>query len=440
MIASNQSSNQIGRHMAKDKITKKLVDATHPGDRDQFIWDTELRGFGLKVTRGGRKVYLIQYRMPGRTGTPTRFMIGVHGRITPDAARSDAKKYLGMVEAGNNPAETKRRAKRDITVAELCDVYLAEGITTKRASTVARDRSRIDAHIKPLLGKAQVQSLAKTDIERLQRDVARGVSARDVKTERKHGRSIVRGGEGAARECVALFSSIMGFAVGRGMRPDNPATGVKKFRQRRMQRFLSAAELATLGQALTDAESEGADPFAIAAIRLLILTGARKGEILGLQWPMVNWELAHVALPDSKTGAKEIRLGPPAMEELRDIQKRLWDGKSRFVVQGRNEDAPLAGIQKVWARVRARANLDDVRIHDLRHSFASIGAAAGDSLLVIGAVLGHQSEATTRRYAHLGNDPVRQATDRISTQIDEAMRKGTDPGAGGGEVVSMRRQ
>jgi integrase len=426
--------------MATGKITKKLVDATAPGERDQFVWDMELRGFGLKVTRGGRKVYLIQYRLPGQTGTPTRFTIGAHGRLTPDGARGEAKRLLGLVEAGEDPAAARRRAKGDITVSHLCDLYLETGVTTKKASTLIRDRSRIEAHIKPVLGSVKVQALTRADVKRLQDDVSKGATARDVKTEKKRGRSIVRGGEGAARECVVLLGSILSFAVENDHRPDNPAKGIKKFKQRKMQRFLSAAELAKLGQALAGAEAEGNDPFAVAALRLLILTGARKGEILGLQWPWVKWDHAHLALPDSKTGEKVIRLGPPALEGLHDIRDRLWDGSSNFVIQGRKKNAHLIGLQKIWERIRKRAGLDDVRIHDLRHSFASVGATGGDSLLVIGAVLGHKSEATTKRYAHLSDDPIRQATDRISTHIATAMGGNPNPDDPGADVVPLKRR
>lgn len=438
MIASNQTAIKSVDGMAIGKITKKLVDATTPGERDQFVWDTEVKGFGLKVTRGGRKVYLIQYRLPGQTGTPTRFTIGLHGRLTPDGARGEAKRLLGQVEMGDNPAAARRLAKADITVSQLCDVYLETGVTTKKASTLIRDKSRINAHIKPILGTVKVRALKKADVERLQLHVAKGTAVSGVKAGNKRGRKL--GGEGAARKCVTLFGAIMSFAIENGYRSDNPTIGVKKFKQRKLERFLSATELATLGQELARSEAEGLNPFAIAALRLLILTGARKGEILGLQWAWVKWNHAHLALPDSKEGEKIIRVGPPALAELRVIRDRLWDGSSKYVIQGRRKGAHLVGLQKIWGQIRERAGLKDVRIHDLRHSFASVGATGGDSLLVIGAVLGHKSEATTKRYAHLGNDPVRQATDRISTHIATAMGGG-DPRSDRprAEVLKLKR-
>ncbi|MEQ8399246.1 site-specific integrase [Thalassobaculum sp.] len=419
--------------MPQAKITKRFVDSAKAEGGTAFFWDTELRGFGLKVTVAGRKIYVAQYRVVGHDRQAVRMTIGTHGKITPEDARKAAKRYLGQAEEGVDPAEAKRAARKDITVSELCDLYLNEGVSTKSATTVLRDRSRIERHIKPLVGKKRLGLLDRGDVERMQSDIAAGKTRQDEKTGIKRGRSIVRGGEGAARETVVLLSAILGFAVNRRLRADNPALGVKKYRAHKRERFLSPKELAALGTALSAYETDGGSRFGTAAVRLLILTGARKSEILGLRWSWVDWERSCLRLPESKTGERVIRLGAAALLELQEIQTRLWDKMSPWVIQGRavtaepdgneGEARAFVGLQKVWERVRELAALHDVRLHDLRHSFASVGASGGDSLHIIGKLLGHNQAHTTQRYAHLADDPVNAAADRISGNIAASMNR-----------------
>jgi integrase len=399
------------------KITKRVVDGTEPGERDRFVWDSELKGFGLKVTPAGRKVYIAQYRLPGR---PTqRFTIGRHGSPwTPDGARSEAAAILRHAATGQDPASAKRAAKADLTIAELCDLYLAEGARTKKASTLEMDRSRIEGHVKPLLGKKKLGALTRGDIDRFLKDVADGKTARDTKTGPR-GRSIVRGGQGVANRSLGMLGAILQFAVEQGLRADNPARGVKKFREGRRTRFLSNDEIARLGEALKEAEAGGANHYAIAAIRLLVLTGCRKNEILSLKWDEVDLSGGFLRLADSKTGAKVVHLGAPARALLASLPRHT---KNPFVVCGDRPGAHLVGLQKIWASVRAGAKLDDVRLHDLRHSFASVAARSGESLLVIGKVLGHSTSAATSRYAHLSDDPVRIAVDTTTQHIASALK------------------
>jgi integrase len=262
-------------------------------------------------------------------------------------------------------------------------------------------------------------------------DIAAGKTATDEKTGPR-GRARVRGGQGTANRTTALLSSMLAFAVARGFRPDNPARGIKKYRQRDHDRFLSPEELKTLGEALTLAEADGENPFAIGAIRLLLLTGCRKNEILSLRWAWVDFERASLRLPDSKTGAKTVPLAAPALELLRAMPR----------IEGNDHVFPSAkgggyfvGLQKVWARIRDMANMPDVRLHDLRHSFASVGAASGDSLYIIGKLLGHAQSRTTQRYAHLADEPLRAAAERISGQIAAAIK-----GGDGAEVIELPKQ
>jgi integrase len=397
------------------KLTKKVVDAAAPSGRDTFLWDGEMAGFGLRVFASGKKSYLVQYRAGGRL---RRYTIGPHGVFTPDEARKDARILLADVERGLDPAERRAEQRRDLTMAELCDLYVAEGMTTKKPTTIVSDKGKLERHVKPLLGKRQLRSIGRGEIERFQADVASGKTAIDVKRGFR-GRSRVTGGKGTATRTLGLLSGVFQFAVNRGLRPDNPVRGVKRFPERKMERFLSPAEMARLGKAFSDMADEAVNGVAISALRLLALTGCRRSEVTGLRWSWIDWERACIRFPDSKTGAKVVPLGAAALallSELRDARTN-----SSFVFPGRGKEGTTTAAWKVWEKVRKRAGLPDVRIHDLRHSFASVGASGGDSLVVIGALLGHRDTGTTARYAHLSNDPLKAAADRIAGNIASAM-------------------
>jgi integrase len=326
----------------------------------------------------------------------------------------------------------KQGERAALTVSELCDLYLAEGCATKKCSTIATDRGRMERHIKPLLGRKRVADVARADIERFLRDVAEGRTKADVKT-RPHGRAIIDGGRGTATRTVGLLGGIFSFAVARGLRTDNPVRGVKRFPDRKNERFLSPAELAELGEALASMGSEGANPTAIAVIRLLAFTGARKSEITNLKWAEIDFHRACLRLGDSKSGQKVIPLGAPAVQIL-SVSER--NGDSLFVFPAFSGLRPFQGVEKVWRKVRSRAGFPELRLHDLRHSYASMGLAAGDALPVIGALLGHSDVKTTARYAHLADDPVKAAADRISSSIATAMSGLAESG----QLVPMRRK
>ena len=411
------------------KISKRSVDALKPGEKDIFLWDTELRGFGVKCTSKGRRVYLLQYRQHGRL---RRYTIGKHSDPwTPTQARQEAARLLGLIAEGEDPAEIKQDAKKGITVAELCKLYLDEGCTTKKPSTVATDRGRIERHIIPLLGRMRVDKVKRADVQRFMNDVATGKTMADVKTG-KFGRARVSGGKGTATRTVGLLGGIMSFAVERGYIEHSPVLGVKRFPDKKNERFLSEAELARLGRVLAEAEQEGTNPCAIAAVRLLLLTGCRRGEILGLRWTEVDFNRACLRLDDSKTGQKVVPLGAPALEVLDSIPRVQG---SPFVLPASKGSGHFVGLPKIWQRIRERADLPGVRLHDARHSFASVGASGGMSLPIVGKLLGHASPGTTARYAHLSDDPVRAAADQISGDIAAAMG-----GKKGGEVIPIKRK
>lgn len=408
----------------RGEIKKQTVDKIQPGKRDVFLWDTKTKGFGLKVTPAGKRIYIFQYRWPGRQ-TPQKVTLGKHGDPwTPSQARKQAEMLRAEVHKGINPRDTlKARAQeeaRALTVNELCERYLLEGCKTKKTSTIETDKGRIQRHIIPLLGARRVKDITSSDIRKFMNDVAAGKTAVDIKTG-AHGRARVTGGKGTASRTVGLLGGIFSFAVQEGLITDNPVRGVKRFRDKKNERYLSSSELSRLGKAMKEAEEEGENKSGIAALRLLILTGCRKGEVLSLKWSDVNFDLGCLQLSDSKTGEKIIPLGKPALELLDAVPKVVG---SPFVFPSMSGDGHFVGLPRVWKRIKLRAGLGDVRLHDLRHSFASVGAGVGLGLPIVGRLLGHRDPKTTARYAHIADDPAKAAVDQISNSISQSLKSG----------------
>ncbi len=291
--------------MGTARITKRTVDTVRPTSKDTYLWDDELSGFGLKVTPTGRKVYLVQYRLGGRKGRTRRVTIGQHGELTPTAARIEAKRLLGEVALGRDPASDRDKAKADKTLAAVLDQFMTEHVKSKRKASTAREYQRIaKLYVMPRLGRRPISDIKRQDIAKLHHELASKPYQ--------------------ANRTLALLSKFFNWAEKHGLRPDgsNPCRHIEKYRESRRERFLSEAELARLGDALREAERDNsATPWAIAAIRLLIFTGARLSEILTLEWEHVDEEHGLLVLPDSKTGKKAIRLNAPAREVLESVPR-----------------------------------------------------------------------------------------------------------------------
>lgn len=416
--------------MEKKRLTPQAVAALKPDpEREYSVQDTIEPALLVRVRPSGAKSYQVRYRPKGTRGQPRRYIIGAVDALPLAKAREEAERIKALATLAEDPAAEKAAKLRQLTVAELCDLYLKEGTGTKKATTLETDKGRIERHIKPLLGRKPAAEITSGDVERFMRDVAAGKTAADVKT-RARGRAIVEGGKGTASRTVGLLGGIFSFAVRRALRTDNPVRGVKRFPDHKNERFLSPRELATLGEALRSAEAEGVNATAITIIRLLTFTGARKSEIAGLRWSEVDIERGCLRLADSKTGAKTVVLGPPALALL---SERWTEGADGYVFPAEAGGSHFQGLAKIWRKVRGKAGFPGLRIHDLRHSFASMGLAGGDALPVIGKLLGHADIKTTSRYAHLSDDPVRLAAESISNRIAAAMD------AKEGAVTPLRR-
>jgi len=400
----------------RGKITKRAVDALKLGadGAEAVLWDAEVKGFGVRVQRGGSKSYIVHYRVGSGRGAPLRKLtIGKHGAPwTPEQARGEAKRLLGMVESGADPAADKLARKEAPTVADLAERFLAEHAEAKRKiSTATEYRRLLRRIILPVLGKQKVVDLTRQDVGKLHHNL--------------------REGPYQANRVLAVLSKMFNLAEHWGLRPDgsNPCRHVEKFAERKRERMLSPAELARLGDALTSYEGS---PFAAAAIKLLVFTGARLGEILHLEWSWVDFERAEARLPDSKSGAKTLHLPPPALAVLAELPR--LDGNPHVII-GQKAGAALVNLEKPWRAIRAVAGLDDVRLHDLRHAFASVAASSGMGLPIIGKMLGHTQAATTHRYAHLASDPVKAAAAAVSGKIAAAMGGGSAEGDRGSATV-----
>ncbi len=376
------------------RLSKRTIDALETSEKDYFVWDASLPGFGVRVLPSGRKSFLIQYR--DKSGRTRRQGLGRYGTVTAEEAKTDARELLSSVARGKNPAEEAKRKRGAANVAELCERFMADYVPTHCKQSTAKEYKRcMDLFIKPAFGSLLAEDVTRSEVSDL---------------HHKH-----RDKPYQANRTLGVLSVMFNQAEVWGLRPDgsNPCRHVKKYEERKRERYLSPAELKRLGDTLRRLFDEGIESrSAINCIRLLILTGCRLSEIQTLKWEYIQGNSAW--LPDSKTGAKRIYLGPAALDLLSQIE-RLPDNP--YVVIGRLPESHLTDMQKPWRRIRKEAELEDVRIHDLRHSFASIAVGSGESLPMIGKLLGHNQVQTTARYAHLADDPMQNAAERISDEL-----------------------
>ncbi|WP_085338138.1 tyrosine-type recombinase/integrase [Aquidulcibacter paucihalophilus] len=408
------------------KLTKRYIDAQTPDpEKERWIWDSEVRGLFLRIYQSGEKRFAMKFRI-GRQQKV--FTIGTVGSPwTIETAREHAKEQLRDASLGVDPQKRKAAARAEPTVSELIDRYLKEGPAdkpNKRAATWEQDRSSLHSHIRPLLGSRIAAHLKPSDLAKAQSEIAAGKTAVSALSGKKRGRLNITGGKTTASRCTIIFQAMMAWAVSRKILVAHPTLGVVRYKIEKRERFISVDEVQKIFEATERLEKRGeVRPEFGLIIRLLILTGARRGEIQGLQWREVDLARRSIVLPDarSKTGARRIPLSDAAIEVLEGIKR---NGDYVFPANRANAaSGHTVGLPRAWRAIRDEAGLDDLRIHDLRHSFASFAAEAGASLQLIGKALGHTQMRTTERYAHLRDDPLHALVNEIGERV-QAAKKG----------------
>ena len=376
-------------------ISRRTVEALTV-EKDTVFWDPELSGFGVRVYPTGGKYYVVQTRAGGKPAK--RVTVGRHGVIGAEEARRRAALMIARIKAGEDPVPEPAKPAGGPTVAELAMGWLEDHVEVRCKPKTARTyRQIVDSHILPALGGRPALAVGRAEVS----DLHHGLRDRPV----------------MANRAVEVLSRIYNAAEDGGRIPEgsNPCRLVARNRERRRERFLTEGELRRLGAVLDEAETrKGVSAHAVAAIRLLLLTGCRKGEILSLRWDEVDLEAGELRLGDTKTGPRTIALPPEAAAVLASIPRVAGNP---FVIPGRVPGAHMRNLDDPWQLICARAGLENLRIHDCRHSYASRALALGESLPMIGRLLGHTQVETTARYAHLAKDRVHEAAVRVSDSI-----------------------
>ena len=400
-----------------NKLTIQAVKALEvPKAGQTFLWDGELRGFGVRAIPSGLKTFVLQYR--NAEGRSRRMVLGRFGVLTVEQARDKAKIKLGAVAEGDDSAVEVGRSET-ITMAEVCDWYLAEAEAGRilgrrnrpiKASTLAMDRSRIETHIKPLLGRRQIRALKLADIKGMQSDIAAGKTAKP----RAAGRGgVTTGGAGVAARTVSTLQSLLAHAKRFDVIASNPADGVRKLAGKRKERRLSVAEIKKLGQTMRVAEQNGEHPVALAAVHLMLLSGFRISEAQGLRRDWLHADQGCVHFPDTKGGGQVRAIGPAA---ARLAASQLGRKNSAYLFPAATGDGHYTAAKGCLARLCASAKIEGVTPHTLRHTFGSVAGDLGFSELTIAALLGHAARGTTQGYVHI-DEALKLAASRTCEEI-----------------------
>jgi len=406
------------------RLIQSVVDTLKPKAKDYIVWDAGVRGFGVRVKPNGSRTWVFQFR--NAQGDSRRMTLGALGELTPKEARDLAEDYRKVFRKGGDPAADKAAERGAKTVSELCDDYLKwiekRAQRPLKASTIANDRSRIEAHVKPLLGRKAVKSLDVDAIEQFFQDVADGKSAtkpKDAEAARKRG-GVIRGGLAAAHRTTEMLGSILQYAVGKKILAVNPVPLFKRKKDKPLPPPFSIEAVQAVGKAMRALEAEGEPAVGVRAIRHLLLTGFRRMEGLTLVWGAVDAAGHCARLADTKTGPQLRPLGQAALDHLASFKPK--DAKAKdFVFPGPGKNGHYVGAPKAWARIAERAKIEGVSLHGLRHWFASTGAEMGYSDIVIGAIIGHAKRGITGRYATAPDSALVFAANRISQRIADAL-------------------
>jgi integrase len=384
-------------HRIDDKLVKRLK-ARPPAKGNTITYDDEIKGFGVRVTAGGTVAFVMNYRLDG---SEWRYTIGQYDAWSVTAARDEAKKLRRRINKGDNPMAERRERQQADTVRELAQRFETDFLPKRPDEYQRRTKVMLERDILPVIGRMMVTDVRRRDIDSIHRAVTKRAPIR-------------------ANRVLALCSKMFSEAVRWDMRPDNPCKGIERNQENRRSRYLSQKEIADLSAALAEYPSQNAAD----CLRFILLTGCRKAEAMTSTWDHFDLERGIWTKPSAHTKQKKehrVPLSAPALELLQRIRAKAA-ADSMHVFPGRKAGQPIQQIRTAWEFVVDRAELKDVRIHDLRHTFASILASAGVSLPLVGALLGHTQPTTTARYAHLYDDPLREATERVGAFVTNASK------------------
>lgn len=395
-----------------------------PFEKEKYFGDDILKGFGLRWQQTSM-TYVFKYR--NQFGKQKTYSIGSAKKLTPDEARKIAKDILSEVVNRKDPAQDKQDKKKGLTIAELCDWYMKEGTSHKKDSTLKIDKGRIERHIKPLIGNRPVESIMRGDIEKLMYDIIIGDKINRVeKTSNKRGLSRVTGGKTASSRTVQLLGAIFEFAKHRGQIQDNPAHGIKKPKEKSKDIFLTIEEVKEFGKLLNQDNLTTLHKIAVDSVKLLLLTGCRKNEILSLKWEYIDFQNQCFCFPDTKTGKQNRPFGIGALHLLQKIRKE--NTLKGWVFPATLGAGHYIGLPRVFRNILNTKNESEERIikkevtiHTLRHTFASLGADMGYSEFTLAGLLGHRLRGVTNRYSHAVDKSLIQSADSISARIENAL-------------------
>lgn len=388
-----------GKMITNQKLTKRLVESIKPHEKNEIlVWDSELKGFGVRIFPTGRRTYFVQYRNP--FGSTRRKKIGVHGVITAELARDEAKGLLGGIAKGKDPSKDFQQAKNKPIMIEFAKEYLeVYAKANKRPKSYQEDQKMLNSIILKKLGSKKVEEVTTHDIQHLHHELRKTPYM--------------------ANRVRALLSKMFNLAVQWNWASINPVKGVVKYQEQKRSRWLNDTELAGLWDVLETYHNQSVAN----AIRLLTLTGSRRNEVLSAEWIQFDLEKGVWIKPAHTTKQNKMEHLPLSSQVLTLLKKMKEENTTKYLFPGKVRGEPLQDIKKAWKTISTKAGLTDVRLHDLRHTHASHLVSSGLSLSIVGKLLGHTQASTTQRYAHLADEPLRQAAELFGNKLEKITSK-----------------
>lgn len=380
------------------KLTKRFVESIIPHEKDELLlWDSEIKGFGIRVFPTGRRTYFVQYR--NQFGSTRRKKIGAHGNITADQAREEAKKLLGDVAKGKDPSKDQQNEKTKPTFNKLAEEYMKYSKAEKKPKSYKEDERMLNCILLKRFGCKKLEEITTYEIQQIHHEL------RDTLY--------------AANRVRSLLNRMFNLAIQWQWTSTNPVIGVKKYKEQKRNRWLNDQEVQQLFAVLESYHDQNVAN----VVRLLLLTGSRKGEALGATWDQFDLEKGVWTKPDHSTKQKKMEHVPLSLQTIEMLNEMKAYSSSLYLFPGRVPGHPLKDIKKGWKTICAKAGIPEVRIHDLRHTYASHLVSSGLSLSIVGKLLGHTQAATTQRYAHLADASLRQATELFGNKVEKLTTK-----------------